>query len=72
MKFSEPIRLKKLLQGYKGIWMVAGGWAIDLYLNKETRHHHDIENCHSEIRTTSITGLLARLEITLCCRWTIF
>jgi len=24
-------------------WAVAGGWAIDLWLDRETREHHDIE-----------------------------
>jgi hypothetical protein len=24
-------------------WAVAGGWAIDLWLGRETRHHHDVE-----------------------------
>lgn len=24
-------------------WFIAGGWAIDLYLNKVTRQHKDIE-----------------------------
>jgi len=43
MKFKEPKRIKKLLTDYNGTWMVAGGWSIDLYLNKETRIHSDIE-----------------------------
>lgn len=43
MNFSEPHRIAKLLRNYNGIWMIAGGWAIDLYLNRETRSHKDIE-----------------------------
>jgi len=43
MKFKYPKRLAKLLQGYTGTWAIAGGWAIDLFLNKETRSHKDIE-----------------------------
>ena len=43
MKFQEPKRIKKLLEQYTGTWMIAGGWAIDLYLDKETRAHKDIE-----------------------------
>src|SRR5207249_11802319 len=27
----------------EGPWFVAGGWAIDLFLGRETRHHDDIE-----------------------------
>lgn len=27
-----------------GLWCaIAGGWAIDLWLGEETRHHHDVE-----------------------------
>jgi len=43
MKFSEPKRIAKLFEQYKGKWMIAGGWAIDLFLNKQTRNHSDIE-----------------------------
>ena len=43
MKFSEPKRIAKLFNQYKGKWMIAGGWAIDLFLNKQTRNHSDIE-----------------------------
>lgn len=24
-------------------WAVAGGWAIDLWLDEQTREHHDVE-----------------------------
>jgi hypothetical protein len=24
-------------------WWVAGGWAIDLFLGRQTRHHHDVD-----------------------------
>ncbi|MEM6800147.1 MAG: hypothetical protein AAF696_02020 [Bacteroidota bacterium] len=36
-------QIKDLLQAYTGRWMIAGGWAIDLFLNKQTRAHSDIE-----------------------------
>ncbi|MDI9312861.1 MAG: hypothetical protein QM535_21805 [Limnohabitans sp.] len=41
--FQEPKRIKTLLEGYGGIWAIAGGWALDLYLQTETRIHKDIE-----------------------------
>ncbi|MEM8908799.1 MAG: hypothetical protein AAGD05_13210, partial [Bacteroidota bacterium] len=41
--FAEPYRIAKLLTHYPGRWMIAGGWAIDLFLNKITRPHQDIE-----------------------------
>lgn len=32
-----------LMTDFEGKWCIAGGWAIDLYLDKETRTHGDIE-----------------------------
>ena len=43
MKFHEPNRISELLKNYQGLWAIAGGWAIDLFLDKETRDHQDIE-----------------------------
>jgi hypothetical protein len=43
MVFQKPRRIAKLLKAYRGTWAIAGGWAIDLFLNKETRKHSDIE-----------------------------
>jgi len=31
------------MRDFKPDWFIAGGWAIDLYLEKETRQHEDIE-----------------------------
>lgn len=31
------------MRDFKPSWFVAGGWAIDLFLGKETRPHQDIE-----------------------------
>src|SRR5262245_20625256 len=41
--FSEPTRVQDLLRGFPCPWGVAGGWALDLFLNRVTREHHDIE-----------------------------
>jgi len=43
MNFHEPKRIQEVLKDYDGLWMIAGGWAIDLYLNKISRKHEDIE-----------------------------
>lgn len=43
MKFDAPTDIDQLLKPYKGSWGIAGGWAIDLFLNKQTREHQDIE-----------------------------
>lgn len=41
--FVDTLKIASLLKKYSGTWMIAGGWAIDLYINKQTRSHHDIE-----------------------------
>lgn len=41
--FEPCIRVKHIMQKFGFSWFVAGGWAIDLYLGKETRKHEDIE-----------------------------
>lgn len=43
MTLKEPTKMAKLLSEYEGLWMIAGGWAIDLFLNQNTRPHQDIE-----------------------------
>jgi len=35
--------LYRLMRSYPGLWAVAGGWAIDLFLGRVTREHSDIE-----------------------------
>jgi len=35
--------LASVMAGYGGPWWVAGGWAIDLFLGRETRPHGDLE-----------------------------
>jgi hypothetical protein len=41
--FSEPQDVSRLLQSVRCRWGVAGGWAIDLFLDRVTREHQDIE-----------------------------
>lgn len=41
--FDVPLKVAVLMRGFEPDWFVAGGWAIDLYLGKETRPHDDIE-----------------------------
>ena len=41
--FEGPLKVAELLAGFSRPWFVAGGWAIDLYLNRVTRAHKDIE-----------------------------
>lgn len=39
----ELHRALSIMSEYKGRWAVAGGWAIDLFLGRETRPHDDID-----------------------------
>jgi hypothetical protein len=41
--FIEPQKVASLLQGVGCRWGVAGGWALDLFLDRVTRQHQDIE-----------------------------
>lgn len=43
MSFETPLKISFLMRGFKPEWFIAGGWAIDLYLEKETRPHADVE-----------------------------
>jgi hypothetical protein len=35
--------VKKVFKSFKPQWWIAGGWAIDLFLKKQTRPHDDID-----------------------------
>ena len=40
----EPLRaVPGLMRGFSAPWCVAGGWALDLFLGRVTRAHHDVE-----------------------------
>jgi hypothetical protein len=41
--FTLPLQVAALMRDFNPGWFVAGGWAIDLFLEKETRSHQDIE-----------------------------
>lgn len=38
-----PLKVAALMRDFKPCWLIAGGWAIDLYLGEQTRPHEDIE-----------------------------
>jgi hypothetical protein len=40
---ESTIIIKKITKKFNFFWCVAGGWAIDLYLNRVTRDHEDFE-----------------------------
>lgn len=43
MMFNLPLQIVGMLCNFKPDWLIAGGWAIDLFLEKETRSHKDID-----------------------------
>jgi hypothetical protein len=40
---DAPVTVALLMREFKPHWFIAGGWAIDLFLGKQTREHVDIE-----------------------------
>jgi hypothetical protein len=43
MPFEQCQSVASLMSGFNKSWGIAGGWAIDLFIGKETREHKDIE-----------------------------
>lgn len=43
VNFEDVIQAAKLLEDYDRPWAVCGGWAIDLFLNRATRSHKDVD-----------------------------
>lgn len=39
----SPSEVKEVLEGADRPWLVAGGWAIDLFVGRQTRTHADID-----------------------------
>jgi hypothetical protein len=38
-----PEQVAQLLRGVEIPWWIAGGWALDLFMGRQTRAHNDIE-----------------------------
>ena len=56
----------RLLQNIKIPWAFCGGYALDLFLNKEIRRHSDIDICVFENDREKI------LDYMLCHGWKIY
>ena len=41
--FADILNAVKIIENYEKSWAVCGGWAIDLYLNRITRSHKDVD-----------------------------
>jgi hypothetical protein len=40
---AEPHQAKEWLQHFAALWWIAGGWAIELFLEQTTRAHTDLD-----------------------------
>jgi hypothetical protein len=36
-------RIAELMSGFHGTWSLCGGWAVDAWIGRETRHHDDVD-----------------------------
>jgi hypothetical protein len=41
--FEAPLAVAALMAGFARPWCIAGGWSLDLFLGRVTRHHKDVE-----------------------------
>ena len=55
----SPPRVRELLAGYDRPWWIAGGWALDLFVGRETRAHEDVEIA---VYRPDVEALRARLR----------
>jgi len=41
--FAEPLRAAQIMIGFPHPWCICGGWAIDLFVNRVSRQHKDVD-----------------------------
>jgi Aminoglycoside-2''-adenylyltransferase len=59
----NPAEVARRLASVDAPWYVAAGWAIDLFLGRETRPHEDIEIAVPEEKFPAVRRTLADLEL---------
>ena len=59
----SPAQVTDLLTGTGVAWCVVGGWAIDLFLNVQTRTHGDLEIAIARADFAAMRKQLARFEV---------
>ncbi|MDX6480885.1 MAG: hypothetical protein QOG85_1395 [Gaiellaceae bacterium] len=59
----RPEEVAELLAGVDLPWYIAGGWAIDLFLDEERREHGDIEVAVPNTRFDELAGVLSGFEV---------
>lgn len=57
------VEVKKVFEPFKSRWWIAGGWAIDLFLKKQTRPHDDIDVLIRREDQLEIQDLLAGWDL---------
>lgn len=62
--FKELGAIKTMMESFAGDYWIAGGWAIDLHLGKQTGPHKDIEIAIDRAGQTLLAQLphLTRIE----------
>jgi hypothetical protein len=62
--FKELDTIKAIMNSFAGDYWIAGGWAVDLHLGRQTRHHKDIEIAIDRVDQNLLTHLpdLMRIE----------
>jgi hypothetical protein len=59
----HPREVAEVLHGCPVPWMVAGGWAIDLHLGRQTRPHEDVEVALPRHRFVDVRPYFARFDL---------
>ena len=59
----RPDEVARRLAGVRVPWCVVGGWAIDLFLGAETRHHEDLEIAVPRADFAAIRAQLAEFAL---------
>lgn len=61
----SPEQLGELFNGFAQPWWIAGGWALDLFLGRQTRPHEDIDVEIPRKAQASLATLLAGWDLQL-------
>jgi hypothetical protein len=59
----RPEEVARRLAGVKAPWYIAAGWAIDLFLGRQTREHEDLEIAVPRDRLPEVAGALDGFEL---------
>ncbi|MEX2158601.1 MAG: hypothetical protein WEB04_04285 [Dehalococcoidia bacterium] len=60
----QPVaRIADVMSGFSGAWSLCGGWAVDAWLGRETRHHGDIDISVFEVDLPELLDHLAGWQL---------